>query len=536
MNIERLVNKLKEVNIITSRGQLNKQSQHILQQFPELYREVVEHTKFLGEDVVMRARLYAIRENIQTIPTCKTCGNPTTFNYAKGKFNKYCPNGNRQSCALKDPIIKNKQKQTMVDRYGVENVGFSKEIQQKRINTLQDRYGVSVPILNTDIKQKIQDTLLDRYQVSNISNIPGVTRKRTNTNMLRYGAPTYAQSLVNPSSMSLLSDREWLQDQLKDFTLSEIALSLEVSVFLVRKHVYMLDLQQLVNQSQGSSEQRELARFFDDHQVDVIINDRQIIYPRELDFYLPQHNLAIEFDGIYFHSELSNKNKRYHISKTLACNNKNIQLIHIWSTEWHDRKHIVLSRLKHAVGKGDTIHARKCKIIQLSSEHERQFFDDNHIQGYTPSNHCYALDYNGVIVAAMSFIKPRMSSKYEWELVRCCNILDHSVVGGASKLFQYFIQTHTPNSIVSYGDVRWSNGRLYQQLGFNYSHTSSPNYYYFKRNGDTNKLMARINFQKHKLSTKLTTFDPLLTEWENMVNNGYDRIWDCGNSVWNWTN
>jgi uncharacterized protein YtpQ (UPF0354 family) len=108
---------------------------------------------------------------------------------------------------------------------------------------------------------------------------------------------------------------------------------------------------------------------------------------------------------------------------------------------------------------------------------------------------------------------------------------DSTVVGGASKLLRAFIKEHPPKPIVSYSDRRWNTGGVYKQLGFEYSHTSAPNYFYFDTMGDTEKLLSRHNFQKHKLSSKLEIFDPSLTEWENMRMNGYDRIWDCGNDV-----
>ena len=43
-----------------------------------------------------------------------------------------------------------------------------------------------------------------------------------------------------------------------------------------------------------------------------------------------------------------------------------------------------------------------------------------------------------------------------------------------------------------------------------------------------------MKYQKHKLQNILENFDKDLTEWHNMKNHGYDRIWDCGNDVWFW--
>ena len=135
----------------------------------------------------------------------------------------------------------------------------------------------------------------------------------------------------------------------------------------------------------------------------------------------------------------------------------------------------------------------------------------------------------------MTIGKPRFSDKYDYELLRFCTLLNTNVVGGASKIFKYFLKTYSPKNIISYADRRWSEGDLYKILGFDFSHNSGPNFYYFKQNDSTEKLFSRIAFQKHKLKDKLEDFDPKLSAWQNMQNHGYDRVWDCGNSVWVWS-
>jgi len=127
----------------------------------------------------------------------------------------------------------------------------------------------------------------------------------------------------------------------------------------------------------------------------------------------------------------------------------------------------------------------------------------------------------------MSFGKSRYNKNYDWELVRYCNILNHNIIGGASKLLNYFRKINN-GSIISYADYTWSNGNLYQKLGFNLINQTRPSFWYINKDG----IYSRNQFQKHKLKNKLTIFDEKLTEWQNMVNNGYDRIWGCGNLVY----
>jgi hypothetical protein len=208
-------------------------------------------------------------------------------------------------------------------------------------------------------------------------------------------------------------------------------------------------------------------------------------------------------------------------------------LFHIFESEWIEKQQIVKSRLKSALGFNNKIYARNCKIQSITSQEAELFYNKHHIQGSTKNQFNYALINNNMIVACMSFNKPRFTKKYDIELTRFCTLSDHNVVGGASKLFKHFINKHhNINTIISYSDKRWSQGNLYKTLNFLYSHTSSPNYWYFKC---LPHLFSRMQFQKHKLKTLFENYNDQLTEWENMKNNGYDRIWDCGNDVWVWT-
>jgi hypothetical protein len=132
----------------------------------------------------------------------------------------------------------------------------------------------------------------------------------------------------------------------------------------------------------------------------------------------------------------------------------------------------------------------------------------------------------------MTFVKSRYDKKIQYEMSRFCNKLNYKITGGASKLFKYFVTKYSPISVCSYNDRRYFDGGVYEKLNFTIINNTSPCYFYIKNK----KLYNRMNFQKHKLKKLLSSYDPLLSEWENMKLNGYDRIWDCGNGKWVFTN
>lgn len=258
-----------------------------------------------------------------------------------------------------------------------------------------------------------------------------------------------------------------------------------------------------------------------------IIQSYKGLKSHELDIYLPEKNIAIEFNGIYWHSDKF-KDSKYHLNKTLTAAKEGIRVIHIFETEWKYKKEIVKSRLKHILNLNkEKIFARKCTIGFIDRNTAKNFLENTHIQGWAGSSVNIGLFYRDNLVAVMTFCKSRFNKDYSWELLRYSS--NNSIVGGASKLLKYF-RKHYSGSIISYSDIRWNTGTLYKTLGFELLRTSSPNYWYFENKANA-ELHSRLKFQKHKLSSILKTFDASKTEADNMRDNGFRRIYDCGNYV-----
>jgi len=250
-----------------------------------------------------------------------------------------------------------------------------------------------------------------------------------------------------------------------------------------------------------------------------------------LDIFIPSLNLAIEFNGTFWHSEISgNKNKVYHLNKTKSCIFKGIKLIHIFQFEWDTKKEIIKSILKNIIKKTpNKIYARECEVRDITLQCSIDFLEKNHLQGKDKSSIKLGLYHKNELVSVMTFCKSRFDKKCEYEMSRYCNNLNTSIIGGGNKLFSHFINSYRPNSMVSYSDRRYFNGNIYRQLGFTFVDNTSPSYFYLK---EYKIVFNRINFQKHKLKKVLSNFDDKLSEWENMKINGFDRIWDCGHSKW----
>ena len=276
-----------------------------------------------------------------------------------------------------------------------------------------------------------------------------------------------------------------------------------------------------------SQEENEFAKSISDLGVEVSLSDRTHIAPYELDIFIPSANLAFEFDGLFFHSSEFRSND-YHLRKTEVCEQNGIQLIHVFEDEWLCKRNIVESRVRNLLGIYDkTVYARCCELREVDRNSSIDFQEENHLQGSVNQKTSIGLFNGGEMVSLMTFGKPRFSKRYEWELLRFCNRLGYHVPRAASRLLTFFERNFHPKSLVSYADRRWSNGKLYRAIGFNEVSKSAPNYYYVKHQ----RRYSRMRFQKHRLANLLENFDPKLSEVRNMENNGYCRIFDCGNIV-----
>lgn len=281
--------------------------------------------------------------------------------------------------------------------------------------------------------------------------------------------------------------------------------------------------------------------------VEAVDNDKSVLDQKELDIYIPEKQIAVEFNGLYWHSEASGgKDKFYHQEKTEECEDKGIHLIHIFEHEWRDKREIVKNRLKHILGCSDerTIYARKCSVSEISRERKTKFLEKYHIQGAGRSSVKLGLFYgdffNSDLKAVMTFGTPSVAQGHKgdknnfWEMKRFA--LSQRVVGGAGKLFKHFVRNYDVDKVITYADRRWSTklSNVYEKIGFEYVGYSDPNYFYFHTDDETPQLQHRFAFRKNVLNEKLEDFDPELTEWENMQRHGYDRIWDSGNLKYVW--
>lgn len=270
----------------------------------------------------------------------------------------------------------------------------------------------------------------------------------------------------------------------------------------------------------------------------VIENDRSVLNGKEIDIYLPDYQIGFEINGLIWHSEKFQDNKNQHLEKNIECSKKGIHLIHIFEDDWYYKQHIIKSRIKNLLHKSDNIiYARKCIIKEIPYYESEIFLNQHHIQGNCVSKYRYGLYYNDELVSIMTFGKLRRNVGFSikndnnYELLRFCNKINTNVIGGASKLFKHFIKTHNVESIISYADRCWSNGKVYEKLNFIKYNESKPSYYYVVNK----KRVNRFNLRKDVLVKKYNC-PKNITEHEFCLSQKWYRIYDCGCLCYVWKN
>ena len=268
--------------------------------------------------------------------------------------------------------------------------------------------------------------------------------------------------------------------------------------------------------------QKEIEEFVRnqlDSSIKILSSDRTNPTGYELDVYVPQNNFAIEFNGLYWHSELIQESKNYHDDKTKACIRENISLLHVFDDEWREKRSIVESMIRHKLGLSKRIWARKCSIAVVDKEESKIFFNENHIDGDTKGFITYGLFFEGTLVSA---IKMRAPFSKRWkgsiEIARFASLRNLDIVGGYSKLIKFIKKNHC-EQIISYVDTRFGGtGKHCEKANMKLDHTTGCSFWWTDRVNRFNRLYCKAGDGK--------------TEAENAKDMKLLKIWGCANLVY----
>lgn len=418
---------------------------------------------------------------------------------------------------MQNEEVRKKAEATNVIRYGTTNPGASEEIKKKIRKIQEEKYGGWFS-KTEEFREKIRKTCQERYGFDTFFGSEAGKQAVREALLEKYGADSqewafkdeFARMFLDKEALvSFLSSREKM-------TAQEIANLFGLNASTVNNYIRKYDIGYLIERKETNPE-RELREFLDS--LGVVYEKTKAILDgrKEIDFYCKDYSFGIEFDGSYWHRE-ERMGKDYHQKKTLLAEEHGVFLYHIFGYEWKDleTREKIKDQLLNIFGKNDKkIFARKCFVKEISSKEKAKFFDENHLQRNGRSCIALGLFYEDELVAAMAFCKPRFNHGYDWEISRFCCKRKYSVVGGAGRLFSYFL-SHYEGSIISYSDMAKGTGHLYKELGFSFLRISPPNYHW-------------VNAREETLTRYQTQ---MKDEVKIMQERGFWRVFDCGNRVW----
>ena len=368
-----------------------------------------------------------------------------------------------------------KQQATMLKRYGVKcgyNTGIAEEtiikrygakgsasnkIKEKMKQTNLEKYGVEYPIQNKEISNRIQNkirqTNLNKYGVSHNWMRQDVKEKMKQTNLEKYGVPYFCM-------------REECYSK-NGFTVSKA--NQRISEILTNNSI-----------------QNELEFHIDNKSYDIHIINTNILIEINPTY---THNST---NVVWFHN--SNREpitKDYHYNKTLLAKNNNYRCIHLW--DWDD-----IDKIINLLRPKQKLYARKCEMKEVNKKDCNEFLNKYHLQNSCKGQDIrLGLYYKNELIQIMTFGKPRYNKSYEYELLRLCTKPEYSIIGGSERLFYYFIKNYNPLSIISYCDNSKFNGEVYSKLGFKLKDFGQPAKHWYNGNRHiTDNLLRQRGFDQ----------------------------------------
>lgn len=459
--------------------------------------KIEEATSFMNswyKFLPLKVRCSIIKQNIteKNYPRCPRCQSPVSFrkDYC-GELNKFCSTDCQNKFNTENKLIFTHEKLKDQDWLLDQRINQRKSCEQ--------------------IAKELQLSTGPVYEAIDFFKIPRIHLQES-----------------MPDVMLKLRDKEWLIHEhiTKHQTLENLASQINSSVPTLSRWMEYHNIEcndpnsyprKISRDSKGCN---EVIEFIESLGIQVEKNNRSILDGKEIDIYIPTKQLAIEYNGLFWHSEYS-KNKNYHLNKTIICKQQGITLYHLWEDDWIFKKDIWKSKIKNVLGLTENIlSARKCQIKTISSQEKSSFMRINHLQGNDRSSINLGLFHNEQLVSCMTFCKSRFSKHTQWELSRFCSILSTQIRGAFSKCLKYFT-THYQGSIITYADQSYSNGDVYDKNGFKKLNESYSNYWYIDQS--FTKRLHRSAFMKKKIAPN----DPR-PEWEIMAEKGYKRIFGPG--------
>lgn len=486
------------------------------------------------------------------------------LNISRDMFMRRCKSLNIKKS--KDQIY-SQIKQTNLNRYGVSNISMLDSTKEKIKTNMLNKTGYSNPSKNPEVIKKIQNKRKSKIEQIKLKTkttwnnkskqeLDNITITRQKTNLDKYGVKHTSQlnevkskislglhnyhinkhSGDNKDIFNILRNKEALKEAIIKIPYIErnipncsniLNTSPSNLCFWLRYHNLYDDI---TFNKYRSSYELEILNFIKTIYTNNIITNYKFHNKYELDIFIPNKNIGIEFNGMYYH-QTRFKGNNYHQDKSLYFKDNNIFILHIYEWEWTDlsMQQKIKDRIKQLLCSNKTvIYARNCEVKIIDASIANEFMDNYHLQNKLNSSINIGLYHNNDLTQVMCFSKARFNNE-GIELTRSCILPNYKIIGGSEKLFKYFINKYKPKTVISFCNIDKFTGNVYERLGMKLLNITPPNYWYV--NCNTYDIKSRYQCRKDIISKNDTR-----TEEEIMNSMNYFKLEDAGNYKYVWSN
>ena len=352
----------------------------------EFYNEYLENEKLFNNSFLkfLLSKIYDIK-----LKKCKYCGNLIHYNGTMANAD-YCSNKCKlikEENPFSRPDIKKKLKDTWIEKYGVDNPAKSDIVKEKTKQTCLKKYGENIlnPGLLPENIEKSKQSQIKKYGDLYSRTNEYKTRVK-NTNQKLYGSKhklqTKAWTHINSLEevIPLFTFIDFQNTSRKDdymrwkckFCGNEFYAKYhngDLSKKCECQHIRLSDI--------GSTGEYEIIDFIKTINKDLNIEHHSKFIPNlyEVDIVIPELKLAIEYNGVYWHS-VKFRGGLYHLNKTELCEKAGFHLLHIWEDEWKNDNEKIKEKLKNI------ILNNKEEFTEDELKLDRFWYKNENIDGY----------------------------------------------------------------------------------------------------------------------------------------------------------
>jgi len=235
----------------------------------------------------------------------------------------------------------------------------------------------------------------------------------------------------------------------------------------------------------GESIQEENLFKFISKYGKFIRRDRAILNNKELDFVNYEFRLAIEYCGLYWHSNKF-KRRNYHLNKLEACLNNGYKLITIFEDEWVFKPKVVMYKLRTIFNDVKNFELDKHHISKINYLYAKKFFDCYSFNSIDVSSITFGMFVDDLLVCAVNFVYDDV-----WIVNDIAFLSNYYNIESVYIILDYFKDRYNISELKLYVDRRWD---IYDfnSYGFALYKIIEPKYWYIEKQRRLDKKVGKF--------------------------------------------